>query len=335
MTVYYAVCSSTGDPRIAGIHLTAESAQHAVQASKDKTVKCQPFMSIKEAKDYIASQVTIPAIGDALVPPGAGVSPAATHATEPSKKRKLLASTSKAHNGKNDQKWEDKYLKLKRFTEDVADGNANLATESIYQRQDLSVWIQRQREIFRAWKQGHYENSTKAVDYKGRFIKLLELGVKLDSPPLSQWQTMANRWKSYHFPKGTNTYTSPTIRPLAADDDNPPMRELYQWQLAQQQEFENIVKKGAERRHLYPHRYLLLLEWNFPFPKCNKGQERSLLHGNGLKTLRKSFEQRLEEFLEYKDENGTPFVPTNEPGGLGEWCKKQRQSKQCILQNRM
>jgi Helicase associated domain len=337
MTIYYAVCSSTGHAGTAGIHLTAESAQQAVQVSKDNNVKCQPFLSIMEARDYIANHVTIPTTEGALIPTAASThlssiadadadtdAGTGTH----SKKRKLLAPTSKAHNGKNDQKWEEKYLKLKQFTEEIADGNANLATESIYQRPDLSVWIHRQREIYRSWKQGNFENSAKAVDHKGRFIRLMELGVILDSSPSSQWQQMANRWKSYYYPKGMSSTTpSPRKEPLTADNEDPQIRELYYWQVTQQLECESIAKAKAERVQLFPHRYKLLREWNFPFPKCSRRQERLLLHGGGHKGLRKTFEQRLEEYVEYKRENGTSYVPTSEPSGLGEWCKKQRQSE--------
>ena len=336
MTIYYAVCSSIGDSQIAGIHLTAESAQHSVQSCRENTVKCQPFMSFKEAQDYIAHQVSIPDIGEVLVPPVAAVPVDVTDETTTtgsSKKRKAWSTTSMAQNGKNDKKWADKYLKLKQFIEEIADGNASLVMDSSYQRQDLSGWIQRQREIYRAWKQGNFENSARAIDHQARFMMLLELGVKLDAPHVSEWQKMANRWKTYHFPRGVNNTPSPTsiIEPLTGDTDRPELRELYLWQVAQQEEFKRIVEDSADRVHLYPHRCKLLQEWNFPFPKCSKRQKRSMLKGSGPKTIRKTFEERLEEFVAYKEEHGTPFVPTIEPGGLGEWCKKQRQSKSSNL----
>jgi len=334
MALYYAVYSTTGDPRMAGIHLTTSSAQHALQSWSDGA-HCQPFNSIKEAMDCLVNHVTVAASQSVI-------ENVSTHSVDTQddelvfpKKRKVMSATSKAQNRKNDQKWEDNYLRLKQFTEEIADGNAQLAMESAYQRPDLSCWVQRQREIYRSWKQGHYENSPRAVDHQRRFLRLLELGVKLDSPPISQWQKMANRWKNYCLPRGRNVASSPRIPSLTIDNPDPELRELYRWQTDQQEEYESIAKEETQRVHLYPHRYKLLLEWNFPFPTLTTKKEQLDMIGFDTKVARKTFAQRLDEFVAYKEKHGTPFVPTNEPGGLGQWCQKLRQSKYATLDFRM
>lgn len=361
MPVYYAVVDATGDPRAAGIHLTMESAQQALQSlapSSNEVVKPLPFATFKEAEDYIASRVSLPAVGSIVVPVPVAAVPAlppadSTASTTTSSKRAAVASTSRQRNGKNDRKWEAKYENLKKFTEEIGDGDPNLVFDSVYHQQDLNKWLRLQRRIYREWKAGEYEDSQKLVDYQSRFFKLLELGVDLGiSPPLSKWQQMADRWKKYHYPYGigdsntdshtpNNAIAKSTVTPLTADNPNPELRELYEWQLAQQKEFQRITHKQGVCTALVPHRYRQLLALKFPFPAVTRKQER-LMHVIGCSSVdengtpgiirqrssRKNFHERLAEFIKFKEEHGTAMVPYTEPGGLAEWCKKIRQRKQ-------
>jgi hypothetical protein len=98
----------------------------------------------------------------------------------------------------------------------------------------------------------------------------------------------------------------------AANTRDDKAAELAEWQNRQIVEYVKMMRK-EQPHEMYPHRVKQLGEWDFPFPRDIQPPKKAL----------KTFDERVQEFLDWKEEHGSPMVPQS-LDGLGEWVKEQR-----------
>ncbi len=96
---------------------------------------------------------------------------------------------------------------------------------------------------------------------------------------------------------------------LTHQSRDPKVQELAQWQNKQIIDYIKMVRRETGHE-MYPHRFKQLRAWNFPFPIDIQTPKKTL----------KTFDDRLQEFVEWKEANNSPMVPQHTPI-LGEWGK--------------
>lgn len=203
----------------------------------------------------------------------------------------------------NNQKWEEKYEELVRFTETIGDGDPNLALSKEYRQPDLADFLRHQRQDYSSFVSNKVpENST--VDRKTRYFRLLQLGVRLQPEKTYDWPQQAKLWCVY-------MEKNPDAQ-LSVNSSDPEVVELARWQQQQIEQYIKMIRKETPHE-MYPHRLQKLKEWNFPFPTDIPIPKKTL----------KTFDERLEEFIQWKEANNSPLVPQS-VRGLGEWVKEQR-----------
>ena len=204
----------------------------------------------------------------------------------------------------NNQKWEEKYEELVRFTETIGDGDPNLALSKEYRQPELADFLRHQRQDYSSFLSNKVpENST--VDRKTRYFRLLQLGVRLQPDKFYEWPQQAKLWNLY-MEKNPNADLTETT------STDPEVIELARWQQQQIEHYIKMVRKETPHE-MYPHRLQKLKEWIFPFPKDVPAPKKVL----------KTFDERLEEFIQWKEANNSALVPQS-VRGLGEWVKEQR-----------
>ena len=206
---------------------------------------------------------------------------------------------------KNDQLWEQKFQELKTFTETIGDGNPNLAMQKEYRAPHLQAWLSGQRRNYARYINNEVNEARSQFDRRERFYKLLELGVKLKPEEITgSWKETALKWREF-------TLENPSIiLPEHSSDEK--IAELAEWQNRQIVDYIKMMRK-EQPHEMYPHRVKLLREWDFPFPKDVHTPKKVL----------KTFDERVQEFVDWKAANGTAMVPQS-LDGLGEWVKEQR-----------
>lgn len=215
---------------------------------------------------------------------------------------------------KNDEKWEDHYQKLKTFTENVADGDPNLVHHAEYNQMKLSAWLRAQKMAYVKYKNGVY-NTAEAypVDREGRFLKLFELGVTFrsdDSP--GSWNDQAKKWRA--FTQGDPNKEIPSD--CTAD---PALAGLAEWKERQIRQYCKLMR-GEQPHEMFPHRLSQLQKLKFPFPE-NVDRPRP------SKKRTKKFDDRFQEFIDWKEKHGHGNVPQSAPE-LGSWVKSVREDYQ-------
>ena len=225
---------------------------------------------------------------------------------------------------KNDETWEETYQELKAFTTTIGDGDPNLATGKEYKRPKLQSWITTQRREYNRYLNGEVNEGRCHFDRKERFFKLLQLGLRLKpEETTSSWRAMAQKWRDF-------TMEHPFV-PLVINARDPVVVELAQWQQEQIEHYVKMMRKEGPHE-MYPHRVKQLKEWGFPFPRDIAAPKKTL----------KTFEERLQEFITWKEENGSAMVPQS-LDGLGEWTKEMRKEyrkresgkKTCLSEERL
>ena len=201
----------------------------------------------------------------------------------------------------NNQKWEEKFDELIKFSETVGDGDPNLALSKEYHRPDLAAFLGHQRQDYAAYLAGKIPANS-LVDRKTRFLRLLEMGVRLRQEKSYTWPAQAQKWRDYCLSETS----------LSVDSPDPAVAEIAQWQQKQIEEYIKMMRKEIPHE-MPPHRFQKLRDWNFPFPK-NVPVPKKVL---------KTFDERLAEFVTWKQQHGTALVPQSTKG-LGEWVKEQR-----------
>ena len=202
----------------------------------------------------------------------------------------------------NDQKWDEKYQELKDFALTVGDGDPNLVMQREYKQPKLMSWLSGQRRNYRRYINKEINEDLCQFDRKERFYKLLELGVKLRPDEFqSEWKDMAQKWYELR-------QEHPELL-LTHQSRDPKIQELAQWQNKQIIDYIKMIRRESGHE-MYPHRFKQLRAWNFPFPIDIQTPKKTL----------KTFDDRLQEFLEWKEVNNTPMVPQHTPI-LGEWGK--------------
>lgn len=205
----------------------------------------------------------------------------------------------------NDQKWDEKYQELKDFALTVGDGDPNLVMQREYKQPKLMSWLSGQRRNYRRYINKEINEDLCQFDRKERFYKLLELGVKLRPDEFqSEWKDMAQKWYELR-------QEHPELL-LTHQSRDPKIQELAQWQNKQIIDYIKMIRRESGHE-MYPHRFKQLRAWNFPFPIDIQTPKKTL----------KTFDDRLQEFLDWKEVNNTPMVPQHTPI-LGEWVKEQR-----------
>lgn len=229
--------------------------------------------------------------------------------TPKGRKRKstsLLPSSNRSINPRqehNNQKWEEKYEELVRFTETIGDGDPNLALSKEYRQPELADFLRHQRQDYSSFLSNKVpENST--VDRKTRYFRLLQLGVRLQPDRTYDWPQQAKKWHAYMEANPNAELTEISI--------DPEVVELARWQQQQIEQYIKMIRKETPHE-MYPHRLQKLKEWNFPFPKDVAAPKKVL----------KTFDERLEEFIQWKEAKNSALVPQS-VRGLGEWVKEQR-----------
>lgn len=208
-------------------------------------------------------------------------------------------------NEKNDQLWEQKFEELKTFMETIGDGDPNLAMQKEYRRPQLQAWLSGQRRNYAKYINNEVNEERSQFDRKERFYRLLELGVRLKpEESTGVWKEWAQKWRDYIL-------ENPNV-PLTGNNRDEKVAQLAEWQNRQIIDYVKMMRK-EQPHEMYPHRVKQLREWDFPFPKDVQPPKKVL----------KTFEERLQEFLEWKEANGSPMVPQSLEG-LGEWVKEQR-----------
>jgi hypothetical protein len=206
---------------------------------------------------------------------------------------------------KNDQLWDQKFDELKTFTETIGDGDPNLAMQKEYRKPQLQAWLSGQRRNYNRYINNEVNEARSQFDRKERFYKLLELGVRLKPDEMTgSWKEWAQKWRDC-------TLENPSI-PLATNSRDEKVVQLADWQNRQIVDYVKMMRK-EQPHEMYPHRVKQLREWDFPFPKDVQPPKKVL----------KTFDERLQEFLDWKEANSSAMVPQSLEG-LGEWVKEQR-----------
>lgn len=210
----------------------------------------------------------------------------------------------------NNQKWEEKFNELIKFSAELGDGDPNLALSKEYHRPDLAAFLGHQRQDYSGYLAGKIPPGS-LVDRKTRFLRLLEIGVRLNQEKTYKWPTQAQKWREF--------VSEHPMTPLTLDSDIPLVVELAKWQEKQVQEYIKMLRKETPHE-MPPHRLQKLREWGFPFPK-NVSVPKKVL---------KTFDERVQEFVEWKTAHGSALVPQS-TRGLGEWVKEQRKEYRKFL----
>ena len=166
-------------------------------------------------------------------------------------------------------------------------------------RTKLGNWIEAIRHQYRYLKRG--EKSTITVE---RLVKLTEIGFVFNARPESfiSWEKRIEMCKAFIAKHGH----------LRIPRRHP---ELGSWASHMRRSYKRRLEGG--KHPLSDERYKLLEELGFVWLV---GQRMPA----GSFDNRKSWEERFEEFKEYKQIHGHPFVPQHLEGGLGRWVSSQR-----------
>ncbi len=215
----------------------------------------------------------------------------------------LLSRPTNPRQEQNNQKWEEKFEELFQFTKTIGDGDPNLALSKEYRQPELADFLRHQRQDYNAYLNNKVPEKS-MVDRKTRYFRLLQLGVRLQPDKTFHWPRQAQKWRDYMKDHPTAELTETSSDTLVI--------ELAKWQNQQIQEYIKMIRKEFPHE-MYPHRLQQLKTWKFPFPKDVPVPKKIL----------KTFDERLEEFIKWKDAKNSPLVPQS-VRGLGEWVKEQR-----------
>jgi hypothetical protein len=231
-----------------------------------------------------------------------------------SRKRKASLIVDRAINVRqqqNNEAWEERFQELQRFTETDGDGDPNLALRKEYLQPKLTDFIRASRTQYMRDNNG--KASSKGIaDRKERYLRLLELGVKLQPENKTYtWPQQAQKWRDFQLEY--------LMVLLSEDSPDPLNAELARWQNHQIKEYVKMMRR-EQPYEMYPHRVDQLREWDFPFPNDIQPPKKKL----------KTFDERVQEFIEWKKANNGSHPPQSVPQ-LGEWVKEQRKEyrKKC------
>jgi hypothetical protein len=244
-----------------------------------------------------------------------GTSASAATPTAAKKQKKTRASTSSDHLAKAPPKTSDTALSeeeaakeeeewLAMFLQLETRGQQGKDVEyvSYLENPDLSMWLRKQLNLYRAIKHGKAVQGVNPVKMSQRFLKLQEIGYNFETHKKNPtFEEMAHMWHDYYQKHGSD--------PTAENPLNKWVNRVRKWYI----KFQNGEKTRMKQEDID-----LLTKMNFRFTT----EMGSKLMGKS----RPSWDQRFEELLEYKRQNGNCAVPIKYggPGGLGPWVLMQR-----------
>ena len=210
---------------------------------------------------------------------------------------------------KEPQVWDEMYAKLKEFKEKwghVVVRRQECLKEKLPGHSKLVLWVDKQKQEYRKLQGGDSE-STMTND---RIIKLIALGMTLDSKSTQSHEERAREWLIY---KATHN-----------GEDPPPSKTknngLHLWIVKTRQKYAKL--KAGESTTLSQEQADQLEQWGFDF-EIKKPRACSN-NGKGPSSKR-SFDVRLQDYVAFKELHGTAWITKNSCA-LGQWCADQRKN---------
>mmetsp|Transcript_14970 Transcript_14970/g.31672 ORF Transcript_14970/g.31672 Transcript_14970/m.31672 type:complete len:1013 (-) Transcript_14970:337-3375(-) len=200
-----------------------------------------------------------------------------------------------------EKKWDEKYQKLLQYIEKnghMMFPNSNISHEDTY----LRTWVAMIRQEYQKLQNGKESNLT-AVKIK----KLADIGFDFNPRGIPGSRTREARWeanfqalKDYKARHGDFTQCKNDDRKVLRIISK--MREQYK------------RKQRGERCGLTDERIAQLEEIGFDFQRVKSPKVSD----------RRSWEERFQQLLEYKEKHGHCMVPRRTGGVLGQWVLRQR-----------
>jgi hypothetical protein len=197
--------------------------------------------------------------------------------------------------GASDAAWDTMYSQLKEFKE--REGHTNVpAKQSL-----LRNWVMKQKKEYERLRSDEPSRLT------ARQVQMLnDLNMNWEIKTTLKWSERFEQLKAF---KARHNHC---IVPRNYDEEN--MEGLGKW-IAQQRHAYRLLKDGkpttmtAERVQQFDD---LGMVWSI------------LKQSNKPRAERKSWQERFEELIAFKEEKGTTSVPQSYSGGLGNWVHQQR-----------
>mmetsp|Transcript_33143 Transcript_33143/g.97763 ORF Transcript_33143/g.97763 Transcript_33143/m.97763 type:complete len:713 (-) Transcript_33143:38-2176(-) len=208
---------------------------------------------------------------------------------------KFASGGAKDDGGAADAAWDAMYTQLREFKD--KEGHTNVpAKQSI-----LRNWVMKQKKEYERLRKNEPSHLT------ARQVQMLnDLKMNWEIKTTLKWSERFEQLKAF---KQKHTHC---IVPRNYDEEN--MEGLGKW-IAQQRHAYRLLKDGkpttmtAERVQQFND---LGMVWSI------------LKQSTKPRAERKSWQERFEELLAYKEEKGTTSVPQSYPGGLGNFVHQQR-----------
>lgn len=213
----------------------------------------------------------------------------------PTGKSRSSAKSTGDDGGASDAKWDDMYSQLKEFKE--KEGHTNVPAKQNL----LRSWVMKQKKEYERLRNNEVSRLT------ARQVQMLnDLKMNWEIKTTLKWSERFEQLKTFKALHGH------CIVPRNYDEEN--MEGLGKW-IAQQRHAYRLLQDGKPTT-MTPER---VQQFN------DLGMVWSILkQSTKPRAERKSWQERFEELIAYKEEKGTTNVPQTYPGGLGNFVHQQR-----------